>query len=180
MGTLTTRVKVGAHFHTYAYRYANAVPLAEGQDALQVNWCELSVTDHKGKVIYRNGWVTNLKITDHNVAAIAATGRARWKIENENNNTLKTKGYHLEHNFGHGRNHLASLLATMNILAFLCHTFLSFTDAHYRLIRATLPTRKTFFDDLRALTRYLLFPNWDALMDFMMRGLEIGPYAKPP
>jgi hypothetical protein len=31
-----------------------------------------------------------------------AAGRARWKVENENNNTLKTKGYHLEHNYGHG------------------------------------------------------------------------------
>jgi hypothetical protein len=40
--------------------------------------------------------------------------------------------------------------------------------------------RKTFFDDQRALTRYLLFPNWDALMDFVMWGLEIGTYAKPP
>ena len=68
----------------------------------------------------------------------------------------------------------------MNILAFLYHTFLSFTDEHYRLIRAHLPTRKTFFDDLRALTRYMLFPNWTALMEFMMRGLEIGPYAQPP
>jgi hypothetical protein len=43
-----------------------------------------------------------------------------------------------------------------------------------------IPISKTFFDDLRALTRYLLFPTWDALMDFMMKGLEIGPYAKPP
>jgi hypothetical protein len=180
LGTVTTRVKVGAHFHTYTYRYANGVPLAEGQDALKVNWCELTVTDHNGKVIYHNGWVTNLKITDQNVAAIVAAGRARWKIENENNNTLKTKGYHLEHNFGHGKQHLSSLLAAMNILAFLYHTFLSFTDGHYRLIRATLPTRQTFFDDLRALTRYMLFPHWAALMDFMMRGLEIGPYAKPP
>ena len=161
-------------------RYANGVPLAEGQEALKVNWCELTVTDHHQKIIYRNSWVTNLKITDQNVAAIVAAGRARWKIENENNNTLKTKGYHLEHNFGHGKQHLSSLLAAMNILAFLYHTFLSFADEHYRLIRATLPTRKTFFDDLRALTRYLLFPNWDALMDLMMRGLEIGPYAKPP
>jgi len=180
LGTVTARVKVGAHFHTYAYRYANDVPLAEGQDALKVNWCELTVTDHHHKVIYHNGWVTNLTLTDQNVVAIVAAGRARWKIENENNNTLKTKGYHLEHNFGHGKQHLSSLLATMNILAFLYHTFLSFTDEHYRLIRAALPTRKTFFDDLRALTRYLLFPNWDALMDFMMRGLEIGPYANPP
>jgi len=46
-----------------------------------------------------------------------------------------------------------------------------------RLIRAALPTRKTFFDDLRALTRYVLLPNWDGLLEFMMRGLEIGPYA---
>ena len=106
---------------------------------------------------------TGFKITDQNIADLVAAGRARWKIENENNNTLKTKGYHLEHNFGHGKEHLSS-----------------FTDEHYRLIRAALPSRKTFFDDLRALTRYLLFPNWDALMDFMMRGLKIGPYAQPP
>jgi hypothetical protein len=178
LGTLKLKVKVAAHFHTYTYRYANNVPLAEGQDAVKVNWCEVTVTDHQDKVIYRNGWVTNLKITDDNVAAIVAAGRARWKIENENNNTLKTKGYHLEHNFGHGKQHLSSLLAAMNILAFLYHTFLSFTDENYRLIRANLPTRKTFFDDLRALTRYILFPNWATLMDFMMRGLEIGPYAK--
>ena len=97
---------------------------------------------------------------DYDPERIAAAGRARWKIENENNNTLKTKGYHLEHNFGHGKEHLSTLLAAMNILAFLYHTFLSFTDEHYRLIRAALPTRKTFFDDLRALTRYLLFANW--------------------
>ena len=178
LGTLQTRVKVGAHFHTYTYRYANAVPLAEGPDALKVNWCEVTVTDHKDQVVYHNGFVTDFKITDQNVAALVAAGRARWKIENENNNTLKTKGYHLEHNFGHGQEHLSSLLAAMNILAFLYHTFLSFTDEHYRLIRAALPTRQTFFDDLRAVTRYLLFPNWDGLKDFMMRGLEIGPYAK--
>jgi hypothetical protein len=180
LGVVKARVKVGARFHTYTYRYANGVPLAEGDDALKVNWCELTVTDPAGKVVYLNGFITDFKITDENVAGLVAAGRARWKIENENNNTLKTKGYHLEHNFGHGKEHLSSLLAAMNILAFLYHTFLSFTDANYRLIRATLPTRKTFFDDLRALTRYLLFPSWDALMDFMMRGLEIGPYARPP
>jgi hypothetical protein len=180
LGTLSARVKVGAHFHTYQYRYANGVPLAEGADALKVNWCEVTVTDHKCKVVYKNGFITNLKITDNNVATLVAAGRARWKIENENNNTLKTKGYHLEHNFGHGQQHLSSLLAAMNILAFLYHTFLSFADEHYRLIRAHLPNRKTFFDDLRALTRYMLFPNWAALMDFMMRGLEIGPYTIPP
>ncbi len=35
-----------------------------------------------------------------NVTELVASGRARWKTENENHNVLKTKGYHLEHNFG--------------------------------------------------------------------------------
>jgi hypothetical protein len=34
--------------------------------------------------------------------------------------------------------HLSLLLAAMKILAFLYHTFLSFTDANYRLIRAII------------------------------------------
>ena len=84
--------------------------------------------------------------------------------------------YHLEHNFGHGKQHLSSLLAAMNILAFLFHSFLTFCDDAYRLIRAHLPSRKTFFEHIRALLHYICFSRWEELMDFMMRGLEIGPY----
>lgn len=175
--TVTVRVKNKSHWETHTYRYALGVPLVEGEGALKVNWCELTITDHTGKVRYHNAFITDWTITDKTVADLIATGRARWKIENENNNTLKTKGYHLEHNFGHGKQHLSSLLAAMNMLALLTHTFLAFCDDAYRLIRATLPTRKTFFDDVRALLRYTCFPSWEALMDFMMRGLEIGPYA---
>jgi len=178
--TFKARIKKGAHFQTHTYRYANQVPLVEGADALKVNWCELSVTDHKGEVVYLNAWATDWPISDDNIADLVAAGRARWKIENENNNTLKNKGYNLDRNFGHGHKHLSSLLATMNILAFLYHTLLAFNDQSYQLIRAHLPTRKTFFDDLRALTRYQVFASWNDLMDFMMRGLEIGPYATPP
>jgi hypothetical protein len=101
-------------------------------------------------------------------------GRTRWKVENENNNTLKTKGYHLEHNFGHGKQHLASLLVTLNILSFLFHTLLELLDEKYHLFRAHLPTRKTFFDDLRALTRYICFDSWDHLLNFMLDGLEFN------
>lgn len=95
------------------------------------------------------------------------------KVENENNNTLKTKGYHLEHNFGHGKQHLSSFLATLNILSLLFHTLLELLDDKYRLIRGHLPTRKTFFNDLRALTRYLYFESWEHLLSFMMQGLEL-------
>lgn len=171
------RVREKNKWHYYTYRYANGVPLTEEEGALKVNWCELTITDNNGKQIYKNAFITDFLITQDNVAGLVAAGRARWKIENENNNILKTKGYHLEHNFGHGKQHLSSLLVTMNILAFLCHGFLMFCDEAYRLIRLTLPSRKSFFDDLRALLRYMWFGSWQELMDFMMRGLEIGPYA---
>jgi hypothetical protein len=162
------------HHH---YRWANQVPLTEGDDALKVNWCELTITDWAGAVRYRNSFITDWGIRADNVAGLVAAGRARWKIENESNNVLKNRGYHLEHNFGHGKKHLSSLLATMNLLAFGLHTLLELADASYRLIRATLGPRRRFFQHLEALTCYLLFESWERLMDFMMRGLEIGPYA---
>ena len=175
--TVEIRVKNKKNqWEDHVYRYANNVPLVEGEGALKVNWCEVTIT-RKGKQTYHNAFITDWKITDKNVAGIVAAGRARWKIENENNNVLKNRGYHLKHNFGHGKEHLSSLLATLNILAFLFHSFLTFCDDAYRLIRATLHTRQTFFDHIRCLTCYHCFPSWSAMMDFMMRGLEIGPYA---
>ena len=175
--TVMQRARLSKVEEIYTYRYLNQVPLRDGADALLVNWCELSVTRGDGKLLYHNAFVTNHPITDDTVAAIVKAGRTRWKIENEHNNTLKTNGYNLEHNFGHGKNHLSSLLATLNILALLFHTLLELLDHKYRLLRAYLPTRKTFFDDLRALTRYLYFESWDHLLTFMLQGLEL---ALPP
>lgn len=40
------------------------------------------------------------------------------------------------------------------------------------MLRAQLATRKTFFDDLRTLTRYMYFDSWDHLPSFMIEGLE--------
>ena len=94
-GTCQQRVKVGGQWHTNTYRWAHHVPLAEGDDALKVHWCEVTVTAPDGKVLYHNAWLTDWPITEQNVVALVASGRARWKIENEHNNTLKTKGYHL-------------------------------------------------------------------------------------
>ena len=37
-------------------------------------------------------------------------------------NVLKTNGYNLEHNFGHGKETLASVLVVLNLLAFAFHT----------------------------------------------------------
>jgi hypothetical protein len=171
----------GRRYELDTYRFFNALPLRDGDDALEVNWCELVTTvEASGKVLYKNTFATNFPITWENVPKIVRDGRARWKIENENNNVLKTKGYHLEHNFGHGHNQLSALFVTLNILAFLFHTILHFSDQRYRLLRQTIANRTIFYNDLRALTRYLYFSSWDALMIFMMQGLKIKRYNIPP
>jgi hypothetical protein len=71
------------------------------------------------------------------------------------------------------KEHLSSTLATLNILSFLIYTVLEYFDDRYRLVRQELGSRKTFFDDIRALTRYICFDSWHRLLETMMEGLEI-------
>jgi hypothetical protein len=159
--------------HVMLSRYINDVFLRSGQDALSVHWLEIiEVHGKTGEPLDHNSFITNHHISHENVADLARAGRGRWKIENENNNVLKTKGYHIEHNFGHGKRYLAAFLLSLNLLAFLFHTVLAWCDDTYALLRKTLARRQTFFDDIRALTRYMVFKSWQHLMDFMIRGLE--------
>jgi hypothetical protein len=180
-GEVPTLVKTrwtGTQRLTDTYRWLNELPLRDGEDALTVGWCELTTTNAAGEVLYRNAWASSAPLTRDNVIALVAAGRSRWKIENENNNTLKTKGYHFEHNYGHGKQHLAALLASLILLAFLAHTVLDLLDPRYQAVRRHLPSRQTFFEHLRALTQYLFFASWDHLFDFMLEALQ--PAQPPP
>jgi anthranilate phosphoribosyltransferase len=61
------------------------------------------------------------------------------------------------------------------LLAFLFHTVLHLSCQQYQAIRQALAVRRTFFNDLRALTRYLYFSSWDQLLSFMYQQLELAP-----
>ncbi len=165
----------GKYSYTDYYRFTSDVPLRDSKDSMKVSWSELTTVRDDGKVTYHNSFATNHSITKENVVKIVKAGRARWKIENENNNTLKTKGYHFTHNFGHGKENLSTIMVTLNLLAFLFHTILECMDLKYQAIRDYLP-RKTFFNDIRALTRYMCFNSLDELLSFMMKGLELKVY----
>ena len=133
---LTTKHRKGKSIEIYTYRFVNQIPLREQEPSLLVNWCELTVRDSAdNSEVFHNAFVTNHAIDIDNVAEIVEAGRCRWKIENENHNVLKTKGYNLEHNFGHGQKHLSSTLLSLNLLAFLFHTVLQLIDSSYQEIR---------------------------------------------
>lgn len=173
---ITLRHWNGSFYEQWQCRYVNQVPLREGRDALQINFCEVTITHPQtNEVLYHNGFGTNHTITADTVKPIIQAGRARWKTENENHNTLKNHGYHLEHNYGHGQQHLATVLIVLNVLAFLFHTVMDLTSEKYRQLRQELGAHITFFDDIRTLMRYFQFASWEDLLDRMLMGLGLSP-----
>lgn len=170
----------GKKHYLYTYRYAQGIPLKDtqkkGEQALLVNFVEVTVVERATeKQVYHNAFITNHPLgggsdqeTKTILNLIVDCGRARWKIENENNNTLKTNGYHLEHNYGHGKKHLTKVLAMMNILAFLFHTMLEFMNNKYQLLRSVIKARKRLFEHIRILLIYIPFQNFDHFMEFML------------
>ncbi len=120
LGTKVVRQSTGRYAEVYTYRYANQLHLHSEADCIEVNRCEVTITrEDTGECLYPNAFLTDLEVTGTSVEAIVRAGRARWKAENEHHNVLKTKGYPIEHNFGHGRQYLSALLLSLNLLAFL-------------------------------------------------------------
>ena len=178
-GAISTKVVRkwnGRNSERWVYRWTEYLPLRRGPKALMVNWCELIISNEEtGKQLFHNAWATDLPLNKHLVAEVAANGRSRWKVENEGFNVLKNRGYNFEHNYGHGQQHLSTVLLTFLLLAFLFHTALDLSCSMYQAVRRELAVRRTFFNDLRALTRYLYFASWQELLTFMYQGLDIPP-----
>lgn len=170
---LAVRHKQGGKTLTTRYRWFTGAPLREGKGALDVNWIGVTVTDASGKVTYDSAFLTSLEVTPANVAEITACARARWKIENESFNVLKNNGYHLEHNFGHGKQNLAMMFAALNLLAFAFHTACDCLEASWIKARQAKRARKRLFEHIRTITAYLVFPDWATLMQTLID-------SKPP
>jgi hypothetical protein len=156
--------KQGAKKLTCRTRWFTGTPLRDGKDALTVNWIGATITGAKGKVVYDGAFVTSLQVSRENIAEIVACARARWKIENESFNVLKNNGYHLEHTYGHGEQHLAMLFAALNFLAFAIHTVCDCVEELWIKARQAKRARKRFFEHIPTITAYLVFPGWESLM----------------
>jgi len=162
---------------TYRFRWFEGAPLRDAHDAVLVNWVSVTITDAQGHVTYNNAFVTSLPVTRDTVAC----ARARWKveprgspeIENESFNVLKPNGYHLEHNFGHGKQNLAMLFAAMNLLAFALHTICDALVQLWINARTAKRARTRFFEHIRTITADLVFPDWTTLMQTLID-------SKPP
>jgi len=155
----------------HIYEWINEVPLNGNKRTLWVNYFEYWLVDG-GKVTYHNSWVTDFMVSEGNVGELVRIGRCRWKIENETFNTLKNQGYHLEHNFGHGKKHLSVNFFLLNLLAFFMHQIFELTDPLYQECRRAFGSRRNLWDHLRISIRLLIFPDWETLLKRNLRPLD--------
>ena len=152
---------------THSYKWYNGLPLNGTANADNVNFFEYSILDNK-KRSYHNTWVTDIPIKKSNIKKLVEGGRAKWKIENETFNTLKNQGYHIEHNYGHGKNNLSYTFFLLNLLAFFMHQILELTDIIYQKCRKKFSARKEYWNQLRCTFRILMFKSWRHMMEFIL------------
>ena len=148
------------------FAWTNDLCLSESTIDVTVNYLLYEQTDQKGKVT-RWTWVTNLPLTARTVESVMRIGRSRWKIENETFNTLKNQGYHFEHNYGHGTQNLATVLALLMLLAFTVDQIQQRCYQLFRQLWKGLGTKAKLWASLRNLFNVLVFDSMEALYRHM-------------
>lgn len=155
----------------HKYEWINSLRLNGNQAAPVVNFFEYSILKDEDKISYTNSWVTDIPVNVDNVKELVKAGRAKWKIENENFNTLKNQGYHAEHNFGHGKKNLSFNFFLFILMAFFMHQIIELRDPLFKKARAKFSARKEFWNQLRCTIRVLVFENWESLLLFIISPL---------
>lgn len=157
--------------------YVPGVSLNKTHTDVRVNFLQHHEFDcADGGVTNRFSWVTDLDLSQKSLHEYQKAGRCRWRVENETFNTLKNQGYALEHNYGHGKQNLSTVLALLMFLAFAvdqiqeacCGLFNAAMDRAGRRIR--------LWESIRSHLRHFEFASFADLY----QAIASGRLCKPP
>lgn len=169
----------------HCYEWRNNVPLTGQRDTVFVNFlrCEITGKNKKGEeaILHRNSWVTDINISEENIAILVKAGRCRWKNENEVFNVMKNHGYYMERNYGHGKKNLAFNFYLLTLLAFLFHQIFELTDRQYKACRKKFGSKRHLWEKLRAYIDIIIFETWEKLLEFALTPKKgLLQWAVPP
>lgn len=151
----------------HRYRYRKNVHIKQDPNSTRVNfvefWEEINWEGKRGQESQKRhfAWITDLEVNKDTIVNIMKGGRARWKIENETFNTLKNQGYHLEHNYGHGKNYLSVNFIMMMFLAFLIDQLQQASCQSFKKAVTRWKTRGQVWKEMAGQFQYLPFKTWD-------------------
>jgi hypothetical protein len=165
--------------YRYEFRWFNGVPLTQAADAIEVNFFDCREVSPKGRV-RTFSWITDRHITAANVFQLMKGGRARWKIENETFQTLKTQGYHFEHNYGHGYQHLSTILAHLMMVAFLVDQIQQLACPQFQAALKRCRRRIRLWERMRSVFFEFFVESWDVLFQTITHPPHIWLTAQSP
>ena len=147
------------------------MPLNESNVDVRVNFLEY--WEVKGGKTQHFTWITDFTISKLNGYTLMRGGRARWKIENETFNTLKNQGYHFEHNFGHGHQHLSVVLALLMMLAFAVDQVQQLACQLFQAAWRKVGSKRGLWERMRSLFCELPFDSMTAILRATAYGFHI-------
>lgn len=154
----------------HRFRFVNDVPLNASNTDVRVNFVEY--WEQGADKVQHFSWVTDVRVSKRNVYTLMRGGRARWKIENETFNTLKNQGYHFEHNYGHGTQHLSVVFATLMMLAFLVDQAQQLCCALFQAVWAKLGSKRLLWERMRGLFYDYAFASMRQLFEALWYGFK--------
>src|SRR5436305_9404978 len=155
---------------SHRFRFVNDVPLNASNAHVRVHCIEY--WEMGADKVQHFSWVTDLRVNKRNVYHLMRGGRARWKIENETCNTLKNQGYHFEHNYGHGEQHLSVVFAMLMMLAFLVDQAQQLCCALFRAVWLKLGSKRLLWERMRALFYDYALQSMRQLFETLFYGLK--------
>jgi hypothetical protein len=162
---------------TQGFCWINGLPLNATHPDIKVNLLDFWELEKEEEEPGTWIWITNLKLTRHNVHRIMRTGRCRWKVENETFNTLKNQGYNLEHNYGHGKQHLAVVLGMLMMLMFLIDQIQETSCRLFQAARNRFHSRTSVWEKLRGFFANYFISSWDDIWLSMIYGNQCSTLA---
>jgi hypothetical protein len=172
-----TELHISEENITHKFSFYNDLPLNESNQDVRINFLEYWEINNKTNTTQHFTYVTDFYITDKNAYFLMRGGRARWKIENETFNTLKNQGYHFEHNYGHGYQHLSNTFASLMMLAFLIDQSLQITCPLFNAAMKKCGTRTNFWSQVKSFFFALAFDGMNKIYEAIYYGTE-KPIAK--
>jgi hypothetical protein len=156
---------------THRFRWVNGVSLNQQHPDLKVNFLEYWEESNGKKQQFT--WITDFTLSIDNVFAIMKGGRSRWKVENETFNTLKNQGYHFEHNFGHGHQHLATNFSLLMLLAFAIDQIQAHGCAFFQQALRAQHTKRYLWEKMRAAFTFFYIRDWEQFFTALIDGPTI-------
>jgi hypothetical protein len=154
----------------HRFRFVSDVPLNASHADLRVNFLEC--WEWGQDKVQHFSWVTDLRVNKGTVYQLMRGGRARWRIENETFNTLKNQGYHFEHNYGHGYQHLSVVFAVLMMLAFLVDQVQQLCCPLFQAVWAKLGSKRRLWERMRALFYTYGLASMRQLFEALFYGLQ--------